>query len=120
MSTVATPQSRTNADAIFDNMGDELKASFTKFGSILNDVFNDVTDCKVITQDTSNPANILYQTVIKIDGGAINTFQATKPDANDEYWQRHNALVDQAFQTRTQIMLKMVEAVGGILKVVPV
>jgi hypothetical protein len=119
MSLVSATPSPTAAETIFQNLNTQLGGSFAKFQTILStiDVAMDVT---VTTQDTSSPPNILYQTVVKINNGAINTFKAATPDANDEYWQRHNALVDQAVQARTQIILKIVDAVGGIAKIVPV
>lgn len=118
MSLIAPTPTKTSTETVFDNLGGELKASFDKFGSVLQKSLSDVTQITVQTKDTNN--NVLYSTVITIDGGVSNSFQVTKPDTNDEYWKRHNALVDQAVQNRNQLMLKVIETVGGVFKIIPV
>lgn len=118
MSLIPPAPAKTATETVFDNLGGELKDSFDKFGVVLQHSFSDVTQITVQTKDTNN--NVLYSTVVTVDGGATNVFQSVKPDANDEYWKRHNAMVDQAVQMRSQLMLKVVDAVGGVLKIVPV
>ena len=110
--------SKTPTETIFDNIGGEIKDGFDKFGSVLAQSLSNVTQITIQTKDTDE--NILYTSLITVDGGVSNVFQSAKPDTNDEYWKRHNALVDQAVQNRNQLMLKVIETVGDVVKITPV
>jgi len=115
--SLVTP-SKTATETIFDNLGGEIKDAFDKFGSVLAQSLSDVAQVTVQTKDSNN--NILYTTIVTVDGGVSNVFQVTKPDANDPYWTRHNAAVDQAVQNRNQMMLRVIDTVGGVVKIIPV
>jgi gas vesicle protein len=114
----STTPSKTSTETIFDNLGADIKDSFDKLDGVMKQSVTDVMQIKVQTADASS--NVLYSTIIAVDGSVSNVFQATQPDATDEYWKRHNALVDQAVQNRNQLMLKVIETVGGVFKISPV
>jgi len=108
------PPAKSGAEAFFDHLGDETKDVWSKFGPALKAGLTDVVMITIETQDQTNTT--LYKTTISLDGSVLNVFQANKPDANDEYWKRHNANVDQAVQNRVQMLQKVIETAGGVVK----
>jgi hypothetical protein len=109
------PPAKTNAETFFQNLGDGMKDSFDRLRNVLRQGFTDVDHMTVATQDAAN--SIVYRTTVTLDGSVSNDFPTPKPDANDEYWKRHNAVVDQVLQNRAQLMQKVVETLGGMLKI---
>jgi hypothetical protein len=112
---VSSPPVKTNAEVFFENLGDGMKDSFDRLRTVMKMGLTDVDHTSVETQDSSN--NLVYKTVVTLDGSVTNQFPATKPDANDDYWKRHNAVVDQVIQNRNAMMMKVVETIGGMLKI---
>lgn len=110
----ATPP-KTTAETFFDNLGDEMKDAWSRFGSSLKLSLTDTGQIAIQTNDSTGTT--LYKTTVNLDGSVLNEFQATKPDPSDPYWTRHNAEVDQAIENRNAMMQKIIETVGGVFKI---
>lgn len=54
-----------------------------------------------------------YKTTIKLDGDVENDFGKI---VNRHIWDRHNAIVDHALQTRKEIILKLIDKIPSLPK----
>jgi hypothetical protein len=114
MNSTTPAPSPTTGEAFFNNLGGGIRDAWNSLATSLKGTLGDAAQNVIVTQDQSG--NVLFKTTVSLDGSVKNEFPATKPQTEDVYWTRHNALVDQAIQNRIQIVLKMMDTVGQVVK----
>lgn len=90
------------SDADIKDWKDALK----KLVEYLKKALGDLAIQTIITTHNT----LEYKTEIKIDGDVKNTFPT---NYDKQIFDRHNAVVDDALKTRKEIILKLIEVIGG-------
>ena len=114
MSSTTPASSQTDREAIFSNVGSRIRDAWNNLATSLKDTLGNVDQIDIVTQDETG--KVLFKTTVLLDGSVTNEFPATKPQSDDVYWTRHNALVDQAIQNRVQIVLNIMQTVRQVVK----
>jgi hypothetical protein len=105
VSTFRTRETREILNKVFE----AIKEMFEKFKEIIHNL----GQIKITTTEQKGNDNLTYATTINIEGDITNTFPT---DINDTIWQRHNSLVDNVINIRKDIIIKLIEIIGIIVK----
>jgi ABC-type microcin C transport system permease subunit YejB len=94
----------------------EIQKSWNEILGIVRDILKRLYEIinKLLTIDIRTQQNSdSYHTTISVGGDIKNEFPSK---ISETVWIRHNSLVDKALEERREILLKIIEIIGTIIK----